>query len=291
MLGQQVKRVRIEHQRCRHAGDEILDQAPCRRIPPEPRPDHTGVGTREATQDTAQRRVANDPRRDFRDGADDDFGALLGEDGIDRLRDQQADDTRARARCPHARQVSGAGEALRSRQHHDGTEGPLVTIARTRGEPEPIRKRAGRHDGFGFGDHRDGDGEVAVVRDADVDVAPGQRGGRRDPDVRAAVVTGEDLDVAHARPRDAGRHRLADRFLRRPATRPTLGTAAAVVDLPVAEELVEEPIAEALLGFRNARNRRHIHAHPRGHGAYSTVTLFARLRGWSTLQPRSVATK
>ena len=291
MLGQQVERVRIEHQRRRDAGDQILDQAPRRRVPPEPGPDHPGVGTREAAQDTAQRRVPNDPGRDLRDGADDDLGALLSEDRIDRLRHQEADDACARARCPHARQVGGAGKTLRPRQHHDGAEGALVPIARTGGEPETVRQGAGRQDGLGFGDHRDGDGEVAVVRDAHVDVAPGQRGGRRDPDVRAAVVTGKDLDIAHPRPRDAGRHRLADGFLRGPAARPPFGATAAVVDLSVTEELVEEPIAEPFLGLRNARNRGHIHADPRRHGAYSTVTLFARFRGWSTLQPRSVATK
>src|SRR2546421_4807451 len=96
--------------------------------------------------------------------------------------------------------------------------------------------------------YRDGDGEVAVVRDADVDLAAGQRRRRRNLHVRPAVLAGQNLDVAHARPWDPARHRLANRLFGSPAAGPALGAVAAIRDLPVAEELPQEAIAEPSLG-------------------------------------------
>ena len=133
VLGQEVQRVGIEHQRRRHPRYEVLDQAPRRGVASETGADHAGVGTRKAAQDAAERGVPHHARGDFGDGPDDDLGAFLGQDRIDRLRDHQPDDARARARGAHARQVGGAGKALRSRQYHHSAERPLVPIARARG--------------------------------------------------------------------------------------------------------------------------------------------------------------
>src|ERR671934_2772260 len=87
------------------------------------------------------------------------------------------------------------------------------------------------------------------------------RWSRAQPDGR----TPRDLDVAHAGPDDARRHRLADGFLGRPAPGPALGTAAAVGDLSVSQELVQKALAEASMDICDARDRRHIYADPRGH--------------------------
>src|SRR5260370_7639270 len=123
------------------------------------------------------------PGRDFRDGPDDDFGALLRQDWVDRLRDQQANDPRARPRRSHAREVGGAGIALRSRQDHDRPKGPLVAITRAGGEPESIGedtaptlavpRQRGRE--IYVGADGDGDRELAAVPNADIDIAPGHR--------------------------------------------------------------------------------------------------------------------
>src|SRR5439155_24805509 len=246
-------------------------------------------------QDPAEGGMAHHPGRDLRHRPDDDLGAFLRQDRVDRLGYQQANDARAGPRRPHARQVGRAGKALRSRQHDHGPEGALVSITRTGGKLESIGETGAasltvpRKDLHGFRDDRDGDGEVAVVGDTDIDGASRQGGGGSHPDVRPPIVAWQNLDVAHSGTRNPAGHRLPDRLLGGPAPRPTLRTVAAVRDFAVAEELVQESIAEPLLGLGDAGNRRHIHADPRRHVPYSTVALLARLRGWSTLQPPSVA--
>jgi len=106
---------------------------------------------------------------------------------------------------------------------------------------------------------------MAVVGNADVDDATGQRGRRGNLDPGASIGAGQDLDIAHPRAGHAGRHRLADRLLRRPPTGPPLGAVGAVRDLPLAQELAQEARAELLIGRRNPLDRRDVNSDSRRH--------------------------
>src|SRR5207237_10353410 len=146
------------------------------------------------------------------------------------------------------------------------------------GQAEAGWKRRRPRAGTGVRDDRHRDREVTVVGDADVDRPAGQAGLLADPDVRAPVRAGEDLDVDHPRPRDPAGQRLADRFLRRPASGPAFRAAAAVLDLSLREELPQEAglvTGECLL---DSFDRRDVDAHPRDHVVLSLETYRAQVR-------------
>src|SRR5207249_270826 len=108
-------------------------------------------------------------------------------------------------------------------------EAPTLTLRHKGGGPVgPRERRFSAMRAFEmFRNDGHGDGEVAVVRDADVDFAARQRGAGGDPDVRTAIVARQNLDVTHPRPRNPARHRLADGLFGGPAAGPALSAIAA----------------------------------------------------------------
>ena len=140
MFREKIQSVGVQHHRRRHPRDEVLDQPAGRHIAADPGTNHTGIRAGKATQHAAERRVSDHAGRDLGYGPHDHLGAFFRQDRIDRLRHQQANDAGPRPGGPHARQIGGAGEALRSRQHDDRPEGALMPIARTGRKSEAIWK-------------------------------------------------------------------------------------------------------------------------------------------------------
>ena len=97
-------------------------------------------------------------------------------------------------------------------------------------------------------------------------------------------------------PANAQAKHLADRLLGGPAAGDPLGLRPAVASLAIGQDPLAEAIREAAKGRDDAVDVDQVDAdlvaaHRGGAGGgYSTVTDFARLRGWSTSVPRATAT-
>ena len=116
-----------------------------------------------------------------------------------------------------------------------------------------------------------------------------------------------DLDLGPADPAHAQPQHLGHGLLRGPAPGEVLRPVADVAALALGQHPAREPVAEALDRVRDAVDlddvdpelgrplgdhaRRHhgIGDRARARHRYSTVTDFARLRGWSTSVPRATA--
>ena len=154
---------------------------------------------------------------------------------------------------------------------------------------------------------------VGLVRDGDRDATHAELlGARRGTAVEAhAGLAGRqplDLDVTPADAPDAEPEHLRDRLLGRPATGHRLRPASDVALLGRRQDPVREAIAEAFERRADALDADDVDAELRGRlrrvqpvgeprgdvtrlgHPYSTVTDFARLRGWSTSVPRAIAT-
>ena len=162
---------------------------------------------------------------------------------------------------------------------------------------------------------RDRHGELRLVGDRHRDPAHAQLLGalRRaavEHDRRLAGRQPLDLDVLPADPADAQAQHLGHGLLGGPAPGERLGPLADVALLAGRQDAVGEPLAEPLdrgldpvdlddvdARARSCRAGRWPAEHRRARGAasrcaaipYSTVTDFARFRGWSTSVPRATA--
>src|ERR1700716_2519669 len=92
-------------------------------VAPEPRSNDAGRGFVEVPEDRVVGGVADDAGPDLWQRRGHDLGDLGCEDGIDRLANQEPDQTGARASGPAGGEVGGAGEAEAARQDDDGAEG------------------------------------------------------------------------------------------------------------------------------------------------------------------------
>ena len=128
-------------------------------------------------------------------------------------------------------------------------------------------------------------------------------------DLRHPAVQGDqrlaarqDLDVPPDEPDDTDAQRLADSLLggeARRVVRPRVGEAVAVGALLLAEEALvgarqalEQPPDARRLDHVDAEAEEEAGRRDRGKPSsrpYSTVTVFARFRGWSTFRPLSRA--
>ncbi len=128
-------------------------------------------------------------------------------------------------------------------------------------------------------------------RDLELDAAPaGQGGGATvQPQPWRIAIAAGDLDLAQ-RQRSAAqrlqRGLLGGEASREMASRPML--RACIGQLAVREQPFGEP-GPAFERPLEPSDLEQIDPDPGGH--YSTVTVFARLRGWSTFSPLSLATR
>ena len=136
----------------------------------------------------------------------------------------------------------------------------------------------------------------------------GSRGGPAvEPHVRLARRQAFDLDLGPADAADAEPEDLGHGLLGRPPAGEVLGPVAHVAALAVGQHPAREALPEPLDGVRDpvdlddvdaelgrplgddARGDHRIGRRARARHPYSTVTDFARLRGWSTSVPRATA--
>src|SRR5258706_13419261 len=107
---------------------------------------------------------------------------------------------------------------------------------------------------------------------------------------RLAVRRPFDLDLAPADPADPKAEDLRHRLFRRPASREMQHVTPAIHALPFRVHAVQEARVVLLEHAADAVRLDDVDAHlGRPARRHSTVTLFARLRGWSTSFPRRSA--
>ncbi len=185
---------------------------------------------------------------------------------------------------------------MRTGEHRHRAEGALVALVGAVGQAQPLRNidlvRAHHPDD-------DGDGEVTLVTEADAH----RRRAAPDTERGGTGVAAHHLHVAPGGKRFPGAGtpgELAHRLLGGETTGETIGAPVAVGALGGREQTVRQcgvtaqrRLEAARRGDVDAHGRNRDEGEERGHGyrrAYSTVTDLARLRGWSTSQPRSTAT-
>src|SRR6266852_4515093 len=315
-LGEGVQGVGIQYQRAFRVQCQVKDQAPGRAVAAEPRPDDPDLDGGQLAQHGVIRGVADSARRHLLHRRGHDLGALGGQDGIDGLSDEEPDQAGARAGRAGGGEIGRPREPEAPREHHDRPEGALVGVARAVGQDHRFRRgqkdvRDVRHLEVGGRD-----GQPAVVGDAHLHA--GAAVVAEEPHPRRAVRAGQDLD-APARKADAGAVEALDHgLLGRPAPGQPFGVGACVGELGGGVDLVQEAAAGPLDREGDPVHRYRINpnslhsfivrlvaswASPSGAArhlphkwgshlsiSYSTVTLFARLRGWSTFSPSSTAT-
>src|SRR5207247_2482109 len=138
---------------------------------------------------------------------------------------------------------------------------------------------------------RDRDREVPDVRDAhrerrgEAERAAPLLGAAMQRDDRLAERRAPDLDLAPAHAADAQAEDLRDRFLRRPASREVEDVAPAVRSLPLRVDAPKEPLIVPVEHSFDPHGLDDVDP-DLVREAHSTVTAFARLRGWSTSFPR-----
>src|SRR5713226_8176904 len=311
-VGESVQRIGVQHQRTFGVEREVEDQAPRRSVAAQAWSDHPGLGGGQLAQHRVVRGVPDRTRGYLGHRGGHDLGALGSEDRINGVRDQEADQPGACAGGARRGEVGGAGQAKASRQHHHRPEGAFVSVARTLRKAHGFGRRQQRVGDVWHLEVRGRDGEVAVVGDADLDARSAVVA--EQPHPRRAVGARQHLD-APARETDAGAIEAFDYgFLGRPAPGQALSVVSAVDELGGCVDLVQEapagaPDRERDSVYRNRVNTNSLHRFilgywispsgaarhlPRMRGSdlssYSTVTLFARLRGWSTSCPSSTAT-
>ena len=96
-LGERVQGVGVDDQGALRVDRQVDDQPPGRAVPAQPRPDDAHLGRGELAQDRVVGGVADRAGRDLGHGRGHDLGALRGQDRVDAVRDQEADQAGAGA--------------------------------------------------------------------------------------------------------------------------------------------------------------------------------------------------
>ena len=91
-VGERVQAVGVDHERTLGAKGEVDHQPPGRAVATQSRTDDPHLRGRELAEDRVVGRVPDRPRRDLRHGRRHDLRALGGEDWVDGVGDQQADE-------------------------------------------------------------------------------------------------------------------------------------------------------------------------------------------------------
>ena len=207
--------------------------------------DDAHLGGRELPEDRVIGGVPDRARRDLGHRRRHHLGALGGQDRIDGLGDQEADQAGAGPGGGRRRQIRGAGKTEAAGQDDRRPEGPLVGVFGPFRDHDRVRRRQHRRRVRDL-EMRGGHGQPAVVRDADLHLGAPAVAEESRP--RSAAGTGQDLDPA-PRKADAGAvEALDDGFLGGPPAGETLVVARAVGQLRRGVDLVQETGAGALYG-------------------------------------------
>ena len=241
-VGQRIQPVGVDDQRASRVQRQVDDQPPGGAVAAQARSHDADLRGGELAEDGVVRGVADRAGGDLRDRRRHDLGAFGGEDGIDRVRDQQPDEAGAGPRRGGRGEKRRAGEAEAPGQHDGGAEGALVGVFRPHGDEHGVgcREHGARVRDLEVGG---GHGQAAVVGDAHLDLGAAivaQQAG-----AGGAVGARQDLDPP-ARKADSGAVEAFDhRFLGRPAPGEPLVVARAVRQLRGGVDLGEEAGAGA----------------------------------------------